>query len=149
MTDDDDDLMARLRAAADRVDPPPGPVVEAARAALSTRRLDAELAQLVADSDLVGAGVVRAGDDEPRLLVFEVGDVLLELQVEHVRGQVEVRGLVTGAGGSAVVESGAGPREAPIDEDGWFTAAGLSGGPLRVRLRAPDGTAVVTGWVSV
>lgn len=145
----DDDLLARLRDAAARLDPPPRPVVDAARAALSTRRLDDELATLVTDSELVGSGVVRAEDGEPRLLSYETAAVSLELQVEHVRDRVVLRGLVTGAGGEAEVETASGRHTASIGADGWFTVTGLPTGALRVRVRGAGGTAVTTGWVHV
>lgn len=141
-----------LRNAADRIDPPPRAVVEAASAALSTRRLDEELAELVADSELVEPGVLRAeqaADGEPRLLSFESGSVSLELQVELVRDRRTLRGLVTGAGGSAEIETADERRSTPIGADGWFTVAGLRGGPLRVRLRDAGGAIVTTGWVLV
>lgn len=149
MTDDDEELLTVLQEAAARIDPPPGPVVEAASAALSTRRLDEELAELVADSELVGSGVLRADDGEPRLLSFESGSVSLELQVEHMRDRRTLRGLVTGADGEAQVETADERRSAPIGDDGWFTVTGLRGGPLRVLLRGAGGAAVTTGWVLV
>ena len=150
---DDDDLLDMLRETAARLDPPPAPVLAAARAALSTRRLNEELAELVADSDVAAAGVVRAGSGEPRLLSFETATVSVELQVEHARAGVTVHGLVTGASGEAVVEAADGEHRAPIGPDGWFTVDGLPAGALRVRLRddggSSDGTTVTTGWVLV
>jgi hypothetical protein len=145
----DDDLLDLLRDAATRLDPPPPLVVEAARAALSTRRLDDELAELVADSELVDSGVVRAEDDEPRLLSFETPTVSLELQVEHARDLVDLRGLVTGTGGQAVVETAGERHSAPIGADGWFTVTGVPRGAIRVRLNGPGGVAVITSWVLV
>jgi hypothetical protein len=53
---DDDRLMERLRAIAELVDPPPEFVLDAARAALLTRRLDSELAELTGDSAAGAAG---------------------------------------------------------------------------------------------
>ena len=47
---DDEDLLERLRAICEEVDPTPDLVIEMARAAFSLRRLDAELAELVLDS---------------------------------------------------------------------------------------------------
>jgi hypothetical protein len=149
MTDDDDELLARLRSAAAGNDPPPALLVDHARVALSLRRLDAELAALVMDSELVEPGVTRAAGNEPRLLLFEAGGVSLELQVEPEWDGISLRGLVSGAGGEAVVHLGEQRRSAPIDADGWFTLSGLPGGTIRVELRRDDGAAVVTGWVLV
>ncbi|MCG8927427.1 hypothetical protein [Lentzea sp. CC55] len=143
-------MLDLLRAAAERIDPPPSTVVEVGRAALSTRRIDEELAALIADSDLVPAGVVRDGaGDEPRLLVFETAGVTLEVHVEPDGGQLVLRGLVAGASGSVVIEAASGLRSAPIDAGGWFTVVGLVDGSARFRLRGDDGTPIVTSWVLI
>ncbi|MFD0744362.1 hypothetical protein ACFQ1L_23015 [Phytohabitans flavus] len=55
---DDDALMAELRRIAAEVDPVPPSVIEAARAAIFTRHLDHELAELVADSADAGSGLL-------------------------------------------------------------------------------------------
>jgi hypothetical protein len=137
----DERLLARLRDVAAEYDPVPADVLAAARAALTTRRLDEELAALVADSALADAGV-RAARPEVRLLTFEAADVSLELQVEYRDDRVSVRGLVTGAAGDAVVEV-AGERHAvPIDE-GWFAVTGLPRGATRVSVAG-----TTTSWVN-
>ncbi len=138
----EEELMARLRAAAAELDPVPQHVLAAARAALATRRLDEELATLVADSALADAGV-RAADADVRLLSFEAGEVSLELQVEYRGDEVSVRGLVTGAAGDAVVEVAGERHPVPVDE-GWFAVTGLPRGATRVVV----GT-VVTSWVQL
>ncbi|ONI87804.1 hypothetical protein ALI22I_21140 [Saccharothrix sp. ALI-22-I] len=141
--------MESLRRAAAAIDPVPDLVTRNAQAALSTRRVDEELAELVADSELLAPGRVRAPDDDTRLLSFEAAGVSVELQVEYAGGLVSLRGLVSGASGEAVVEV-AGQRHAvPIDEEGWFVVTGLPRGATRVRVTAVDGTAVVTRWTSV
>ena len=151
MTDEPDDrqdaadeqLLARLRDASAAYDPVPEHVLAAARAALTTRRLDEELAALVADSALAEAGV-RAGAPDVRLLTFESAEVSLELQVEYRDDRVSVRGLVTGAtgeAGEAVVEV-AGERHAVPIDDGWFAVTGLPRGATRVSV---PGT--TTSWV--
>lgn len=138
----DDQLLARLRDTAAVFDPVPEHVLAAARAALTTRRMDEELAALVADSALTDAGV-RAGAAEVRLLTFESADVSLELQVEYRDDRMSVRGLVTGATGEAVVEV-AGERHAVPIDDGWFAVTGLPRGATRVSV---PGT--TTSWVSL
>jgi hypothetical protein len=137
-----EELMARLRNAAAELDPVPAHVLAAARAALDTRRLDEELAALVADSALADAGV-RAADAEVRLLSFEAADVSLELQVEYRGDDVSVRGLVTGATGDAVIEVAGERHTAPVDE-GWFAVTGLPRGATRVHIGP-----IVTSWVQL
>jgi len=141
----DDELMARLSAAAAEFDPTPDQVLAAGRAALLTRRLDEELVALVADSELAGAGQVRATGADVRLLAFETADVSLELQVEFAGARAVIRGLVTGASGEAVIEVAGERHVAPIEE-GWFTATDLPAGATRVRVTTARGP-VVTSWV--
>lgn len=147
MTEDDDRLMDRLRVIAAAVDGPPDLVDAAARAALSTRRLDGELAELVEDSSTVIATAARGDDEQIRLLSFETATVAIELQVIEVGDTVSLRGLTSGAVGEVVAETATARRTAPIGPDGWFTVEGLGPGLLRLRLRAADGTAVTTSWV--
>jgi hypothetical protein len=143
----DDSLLDRLRRLAAELDDSPEYVELSARAALATRRLDHQLAQLIADSTVVQTAT-RAGDSSIRLLTFETATISLELQVDEVAGRRSVRGHVTGAAGEAVVETASGTRTAPIDDRGWFAFDDLPAGVIRIRLRAADGTGVTTGWVS-
>lgn len=145
---DDDELLAELRAAAAQADPVPDLVLRQARAALTTRDLDAELAELSFDSASATA-TVRAADDDVRLLSFASARVSVELQVEYEDGAVALRGLVTGATGEVVIEVAGARHVRPIDPEGWFTVAGLPRGATRVKVTAADGTTVTTGWTSL
>jgi hypothetical protein len=144
---DDDELLEELRTAAGQADPVPDLVLRAARAALATRDLDAELAELGHDSDLAAAGEIRGGD--VRLLSFDSPRVSVELQAEYEDGRVTLRGLVTGATGDAVIEAAGETHVRPIDADGWFTATNLPRGATRVKVTAADGTSVTTGWATL
>ncbi|MGI5214785.1 hypothetical protein [Plantactinospora sp. CA-290183] len=152
---DDDLLMAELRRIARSADPPPELVLATGRSALSTLRLDEELAELVADSEVTPGQLVR-GDETIRLLSFEYGSVQIELQIEtppestgpsRSAGRT-LRGLVTGASGAVGVETPEGERGAVLDAQGWFGMPELPPGPLRVRVTIADGTPVRTGWIS-
>jgi hypothetical protein len=130
----DDEFLDVLRAAADEFDPVPAGVLRDASAALALRSLDAELAELVEAEALVRG-------DEPVTLAFESEHVTLNLEISDG----VVRGFVTGAEGEAVVETPRSRRAVPIT-DGWFTAAEVPSGLVRVRVTALDGTPVVTQW---
>jgi hypothetical protein len=130
----DDEFLDVLRAAADEFDPVPAGVLRDASAALALRSLDAELAELVEAEALVRG-------DEPVTLAFESEHVTLNLEISDG----VVRGFVTGAEGEAVVETPRSRRAVPIT-DGWFTAAEVPSGLVRVRVTALDGTPVVTEW---
>jgi len=145
---DDDLLLDRLRTIAAELDPPPEYVDATARAALSTRRLGDELAQVIADSEDLATAATRDDEHRIRLLTFQTATVSVELQVDEVAGRRSVRGQVTGAAGEAVVEAASETRHAPIDDRGWFSVEDLPAGVIRIRLRADDGTAVITSWVS-
>lgn len=145
---DDEELMARLSRIAAEVDSPPDLVVEAARAAFVTRRLDAELAELaelVSDSDLEATAVRGSG---PRTLAFRWEGADLELQLEPGPRGVEVRGLVVGPSGPVhvVVDTPASSWEVESDDLGWFSLPDVPVGPVRVRVRTEPGE-VSTGWI--
>jgi hypothetical protein len=151
----DDALMERLRAIAAAVDAPPAVVDEAARQALATRRIDAELAELLMDSSLAAAtatagGQARGDGDDVRLLTFATDRVSIELEVEpEAEGTVSLRGLVVGAGGEITVETTTAARTVPIDGGGWFTVAGVERRTVRFRLVEPAGERLVTAWTSL
>ncbi|MFC3893859.1 hypothetical protein ACFOWZ_20475 [Lentzea rhizosphaerae] len=130
----DDEFLDVLRAAADEFDPVPAGVLRDASAALALRSLDAELAELVESEALVRG-------DQPVTLAFESEHVTLNLEISDG----VVRGFVTGAEGEAAVETPRSRRAVPIS-DGWFTAADVPSGLVRVRVTAVDGTPVVTEW---
>ncbi|MGI5131992.1 hypothetical protein ACQEVB_34670 [Pseudonocardia sp. CA-107938] len=143
MTSPDDAFLERLRGIAAAVDPPPELVTAMARTAFTTRRLDEELAELVLDS-AEALTSVRSGTADVRVLSFEAGDVTVEVQVQEGPRGRELRGLVDGTQVETVtVEFGAAEQlVVAVDEDGWFTAAPVVAGPVRLRLGA-----VVTTWV--
>jgi len=144
---DEDELMAELRRIAGQLDPVPEPVIENGRAALLTRALDAELAQLLLDSALESAQV-RGVAEQVRLLSFQLANVLLEVQAEYAGDEVSLLGLVDGAGGEVEVELGGGTggrRTIPIDADGGFSTR-LPRGAARFRLRSRGGV-ITTSWV--
>src|SRR3954469_15022297 len=83
--DADDELFDRLAATLRGAEEPPEHVVELARASFGLHRLDAELAELVADSALEATPAgVRAAGDGPRMLTFGARDAEIEVQVSAV-----------------------------------------------------------------
>jgi len=145
----DDELLARLAHVVEEADPVPAGVTEAALAALATRTLDAELAELVEDSALGTLTAVRDGGADTRMLSFESAGLTVELQVRADGATRAVRGLVAGAVGEVTAQTRDTERTAPVDEGGWFSLDGLPPGPVRLRMRATGGAAVVTSWVSI
>ena len=133
----EDMLIADLRKAAAAREPVPPSVVEAARAAFSWRLVDAELAELVADSAFDSPLVGVRGSQESRLITFEVpGGTALELEASPAGDGMRVVGqVVPPRSGTAHVVHPGGSVAVDVDEVGRFAAQGILHGPMRVRLR--------------
>lgn len=147
-----EDLEARMRSVTGEADPPPELVLEAGRAAFAMRAIDAELAELVADSAYDDAELVtRAVVSDVRMLSFECGDVSVELDVETDpwSRSLRVHGIAVGAVGDVVVVRTASRTSVPLDADGRFDAGDVEPGPLRLELATADGRRVTTSWVTV
>jgi hypothetical protein len=145
----DEALLRRLGAVALEADPAPDFVLEAARAAWTMRHLDTELAELVYDSAGQTAGVRGAGQ---RLLTFEFGAALLELQVTARGLVVDLLGQllgVTGAGTCVRLDSTDGMCEVTVDDNGTFQVGNLPKGPMRLNILVRENPGWSTGWVSV
>jgi len=133
----DIELLTRLRAEAAAHEPVPPEVARAARAAFTWRLVDAELAELVADSifepELAG---VRGGR-EPRMLTFGVpGGTALELEATPTVGGLRILGqIVPTRQGTARVQHPGGVVDADIDGMGRFAADDIPHGHVRIRLR--------------
>jgi hypothetical protein len=144
MSDDDEDLVVRLRRVGALVDPVPADVVLAGRSALAHRDLDLRLAQLVAEPAVTGAGT--RGDQET-WFTFEVDDVVIELALRLRGGVQQVVGQVDGATvEDLVVHHADGESRPDVDALGRF-AAPVTPGPVRVVVRLDGGSRVATSWV--
>ena len=125
----DDELSARLATELAGDDPVPPLVLAGARDSLAWRTVDAQLARLVADSLLATADV---RGDEARLLTYQAGDVVVELEVTEVDGRVSVAGqLVPPAPALVRAEQPGGVVEVDADRFGRFTIGDLNRGPTR------------------
>ncbi|MEM8904812.1 MAG: hypothetical protein AAGF02_14010 [Actinomycetota bacterium] len=141
---DDDDLLADLARVLGRVDPPPDHVREAAAAAIELRAFDAELAELLDEAgDLADAGVRSADLAEP--MVFEVGDVVVEVEVVGDELHLQVAPTAVTA---VVVRAGSGSAEHTTDDLGRLSVPVPDERPIRFELDV-GGRRVVTDWVVV
>ncbi len=150
--DDDEALLAELRHAVARFDPPPASVDEFTMDLLSWRDPDAELAALIADSREL-AGAVRGGKEEV-LLRFEAAPYAITLEASpDASGRYRVIGQVEpGVAGRVDIRQGdAGPGQTELsvqcDEWGRFEAYPVGSGPISLRLTPDDGHPVRTTWV--
>jgi hypothetical protein len=166
VSEDDDDLIRRLRRIAAEADAVPGALLDAARAAFGLRDLDSRVAELVRDT-AVDAPATAVRGDGPRLLSFEAGRAVIECEVTARGEQRDLIGQLVGgelARGPLPGASAAGRRPAmeaqlagnpsatvavSVSERGVFTVRGLPAGPFRLRFRLADGSTLVTSWTSV
>lgn len=117
----DEILIAELRRAVARFDPPPADLAALGQSLLSWRDPSAELAALVADSREL-SGAVRDGGDQV-LLRFDAAGVAITLEaIPDGSGSYSLLGqLEPGEPGTIEVrrpERAAAPTGGPIDEDG-------------------------------
>lgn len=149
---DDDRLVDQLREVVEATDPPPRRLVEAAKASLAWRTVDAELAELIADSSTEPAAAVRSATEAPRLLTFTAGDTVVVLEVTREAGAHRVMGQIVAPGPATVeVRHAGGVVTVATDADGRFRAAPVAPGPISVSCRFDDAARppVVTSWVSI
>jgi len=147
-----DQFELKLRAVTSEADPVPEAVLDAATAAFALRTLDAELAELVADSLVDDAAVVtRAVVSDVRMLSFACGDVSVEVDVETdpSSGSLRLQGIAIGAAGDVVIVRATTRSSVPLADGGRFDAGSVEPGPLRLELTTPDGHRVTTAWISI
>jgi hypothetical protein len=146
MTSDDDLLLSRLREIFGRADPAPPAVLSAARDCLGWRDLDAALARLTADSLLSAAGV-RGGS--ARLLSYEAGEFMIEIQASEVSGRLRILGQVVPPQPVRVrVDQPTGSIEVTADALGRFSIGDLAPGITRFACipLSPEEPPVCTEW---
>src|SRR2546423_120672 len=147
--DGDDHLVSELRAVANAVDAVPEPVVAAARASLTWRTIDAELAELAYDSlldDAALAGTRAGGDTGPRLLTFEAADMSVEVEVTEVGARRKLVGqLVPPAPATVEVRHPGGTSTVAADGLGRFSVDAVDAGPVSLRITVTG--PVTTAWV--
>jgi hypothetical protein len=143
---DDVALLARLAEAWRAEDEVPPEFVAAGKAVWQPPDLDAELAELIYDSQREPL-LVRADTAVLRALTFASARQTIELEVGDgtLRGQ-----LVPPARCEIEVErAGDGPARTESDELGYFTLAPVPRGQFRLRCRTGTGTDVVTSWITI
>lgn len=143
---DDETLLAELREAALGDD-----VVAVAKASLSLRLLDVEVATLVADSGAEATSAVRARDSGPRLLTFEGPGLSVEVEVEATGATRGIVGqLVPPQAASVEARWPDGSTPCEADEVGHFIVRDVPAGPVSFVCRTGDSaTPVATSWVTI
>jgi len=161
----DDELLAELSRAFSAPGQVPARVVAAGKAAWTWRSVDAELAELIADSDTgplaaddparQPAGATRAEQAVLRSLSFVAADLIIELEVtaESVLGQlVPARAATVTLQTCDFDDVGSpvdGTAQVAVDEVGWFRLSPVPARRFRLSCSTADGRTVVTGWISL
>lgn len=149
----DDPILAELRRLASRVDPVPHEVTAYARAALGWRRIDAELAELLVDSQLASSSTTRSVSANERTLTFRASDLDIDVELQLGEEEIQLLGQIAPAG-AAEIDAQRDDRTvvatAEADELGRFRLSLRAG--TRVRLvvrREPPAPPVETSWIDV
>lgn len=142
----DDELLAELRILAMELDPVPPEAVAAARSAIAWRTMDAELAELTADTSIEPQLAGVRGVAAPAMLTFEAPGLAVEVEVIEVgRGRRLLGQLVPARPGAVEIRHGGGRVTVMADEVGRFAAADVASGPVSIRCQL--GTKIVeTDW---
>jgi hypothetical protein len=149
----DRELLAAVGGMLERNDPPPGWMVDLAKLSFELRGIDAELAELVADSRVDAPAVAvrsTAIAAEPRMLTFETDDLSIDIEVSLDRsGKQTVVGqlLPEQMAHVEVHQPGRPPLGVAADEYGRFILGGVAPGAFRLVCHRPDHRSVVSEWV--
>jgi hypothetical protein len=154
--DPDEEIAAELRTLFEYIDAVPPVVAHAADAALTWRRIDAELAELLADSAdeaelLAGA---RGPDAPSRAVTMGSGELSIDIQILAEGPTRTLLGQLSPAA-SATIEIQTVDGESvstESDTSGRFRVQLPPGTPIRIRSRDKQGTSarpVETSWITV
>ena len=131
----------------------PASVTEAAKAALTWRRIDAELAELLSDSALDAEPALARGDAVVRSVSFSAGQTIVELEVHPEGERRTLLGQLSPAAQRPIVVQHADGSESPAalsDELGRFRITLEGSGTVRLRI-ADDAAdaAIETAWIPI
>lgn len=142
----DNELLAELRTIAATLDSVPPDAIAAARSAIAFRTMDAELAELTADSSVGPQLAGVRGAASPAMLTFESPGLTVEVEVaEEGRSRRFLGQLVPPRAGELELRHAGGRAIVNADEVGRFAISGIAPGPVSIRCRL--GTEIVeTDW---
>jgi hypothetical protein len=148
---EDEALLEELRDAARRFDPPPPQVLEAARASLTWRAIDSELAALAFDSAVDQAATAARSGEGPRLLTFSAPGLNIEVEVSPIGPRRQLVGQLVPAQPARIdVRHAGGVTTVQADQFGRFGVDAVSAGPVSLRCHLatePPSPPVVTEWI--
>ena len=146
---DDERLLAALGEALKASAAVPSWFIETGKNAFAWHNIDAELAQLTYDSneDRLQATVMRSETASIRALTFTSAHLSVELEVT---GNSLLGQLLPAREGELEIHTRAGEiNTTEVDEIGCFSVDPIPESPFRLRCHMPDGTNVLTGWITI
>jgi hypothetical protein len=147
----DEALIEQLRNTL-QADAVPQSVTDAAKAALSWRRIDAELAELLSDSALEAEPALARGAALVRSVSFSAGKTIVELEIHQDRERRTLLGQLSPAATWTVEVQGTdGGAAEPVRSDllGRFRVGLERGGTVRLRLTGAEGAVIETAWIPI
>jgi hypothetical protein len=145
----DIELLRRLGAIAEVLDPVPDHVRQTSRALFSLRDPDADLMEVVAlDGDQLEA--VRGGAPTSRMHFFEFGELSVDVELTVSGGFCDVVGVIAdpagSMSGSVTIDTTAASFTTGLDDDGRFELRHIPTGMCRLSLERRSRPKVSTPW---
>jgi hypothetical protein len=141
----DEPLLGAISRALAATSPMPDYLLEAAKAAIFWRTIDAELAELVFDSATEELTSVRSATIE-RQLTFRSFGLEIEIMLDSSDGQTLMGQLVPAERAEVDLRFGTHVITAETDEWGQFTFVGLPAGSVQLVVRRGTRILAVTDW---
>jgi hypothetical protein len=146
---DDDALLASVKAALREADDVPISFIESGKASYTWHSIDAELAALSYDSahdDLVGA-TTRAEQAELRSLTFDARGLSIELEI--IAGTLHGQLVPPQAGTVELRQEFGTVTPAEVNDAGYFTISPVPEGAFRLYCRTEGGATVLTDQITL
>ena len=142
----DNEILDILRKGLRQSDPVPSTVSEFAAALFTWRDIDAELAELIFDSEDETSPAGVRSTSIARMISFEVGKWTIDLEYDPAAGVL--MGSVSPVAPFSVALHSRGARfEMELDDLGRFEFDDVEGGPASLVFRSADGEVVKTSWI--
>jgi hypothetical protein len=142
----DETILRELRETAARLDPCPADLVERITFALTVQALQAEVAQLTSQAELVSRSFATQEPAEATTVTYSTESVSIMVSLSRdAVGRARLDGWLTCGPAQVELDLGAhGTRTADADADGRFVLPDLPPGPAHLLVRPPQGRPVVT-----
>lgn len=142
----DEEILRELREVSSRLDPCPADLTERITFALTVQALQAEVAELTSQAELVARSFAMPEPAEATTVTYSTDGLSIMITVAPDRpGRVRVDGWLTCGQAEVELDLGKdGTRTVVADDDGRFVLADLPHGVAHLLVRPPDGRPVIT-----